>query len=74
MKILYLCPDLGIPVLGPKGAAVHVREMVAALGRAKHNVVLATQLLNKSPWETPAEAPAPLIQVRPSSRHPPFLP
>jgi glycosyltransferase involved in cell wall biosynthesis len=66
MKILYLCPDLGIPVLGPKGAAVHVREMVAALGRAKHNVVLATQLLNKSPWETPAEAPAPLIQVRPS--------
>jgi glycosyltransferase involved in cell wall biosynthesis len=66
MKILYLCPDLGIPVLGPKGAAVHVREMVAAFGRAKHNVVLATQLLNKSPWETPAAAPAPLIQVRPS--------
>lgn len=66
MKILYLCADLGIPVLGPKGAAVHVREMVAALARAKHNVVLAAQLLNKSPWETPAEAPAPLLQVCPS--------
>ena len=55
MKILYLCPDLGIPVLGRKGASVHVRELVAAFGRAGHSVVLASPLLNKSPWEEPAE-------------------
>jgi glycosyltransferase involved in cell wall biosynthesis len=66
MKILYLCPDLGVPVLGRKGAAVHVREMVAALGRARHDVVLASQLFNKSVWETPAVAPAPLLQIRQS--------
>lgn len=54
MKILYLCADLGIPLLGHKGAAVHVRELVAALSRAGHTVVVATPLLNKSPWEVPA--------------------
>ena len=54
MKILFLCSDLGIPVLGRKGAAVHVRALVAALARAGHHVVLASPLLNKSPWEQPA--------------------
>ena len=34
MKILYLCPDLGIPVLGRKGAAVHVRELIGAFDLA----------------------------------------
>ncbi|HEY5913551.1 MAG TPA: glycosyltransferase family 4 protein [Verrucomicrobiae bacterium] len=66
MKILYLCPDLGVPVLGRKGAAVHVRELAAALVRAGHEVVLAAQMLNKSPWEKAAEAPCPVLQVRPS--------
>ena len=67
MKILYLCPDLGIPVLGHKGAAIHVREMTAALGEAGHDVILAAQMLNKSPWEKPAELKVPFIQVRPSA-------
>jgi glycosyltransferase involved in cell wall biosynthesis len=66
MKILYLCPDLGIPVLGRKGAAVHVRELIGALARAGHSVVLAAQMLKKSPWEKPAQFETPLIQVRPS--------
>lgn len=66
MKILYLCPDLGIPVLGRKGGAVHVRELVAALRRAGHQVVLAAQTLTKSPWEKPAALDVPLLQVRPS--------
>ena len=66
MKILYLCADLGIPVLGRKGAAVHVRELVAAFGRAGHQVVLAAQLLNKSPWEEPAAIGSPVLQVRPT--------
>jgi len=65
MKILYLCPDLGIPVLGRKGASVHVRELVSAFVRAGHKVVLAAQMLNKSPWEKPAEIDVPLLQIRP---------
>jgi glycosyltransferase involved in cell wall biosynthesis len=67
MKILYLCPDLGIPVLGHKGAAVHVRELTAALSRAGHQVTIAAQMLNKSPWEPPATSKVPLLQVRPGS-------
>jgi glycosyltransferase involved in cell wall biosynthesis len=66
MKILYLCPDLGIPVLGRKGAAVHVREMVAAFRRAGHATVLAAQMVSKSPWEKPAEMAEPPWQVRPN--------
>jgi glycosyltransferase involved in cell wall biosynthesis len=65
VKILYLCPDLGIPVLGRKGASVHVRELVSALGRAGHSVVLAAPLLNKSPWEEPAELKAQLLHLPP---------
>src|SRR5437762_1391406 len=64
MRILYLCPDSGIPVLGHKGASVHVREMVAALGRGGHKVVLAAQTLSKSVWEKPVEAQANLLQVQ----------
>ena len=67
MKILYLCPDLGVPVLGRKGASVHVRELVAAFGRAGHNVVLAAQVLNKSPWEQPASVDANVLHLRASS-------
>jgi glycosyltransferase involved in cell wall biosynthesis len=66
MKILYLCPDLGIPVLGRKGASVHVREFAAALARAGHRVTLAAQTFNKSPWEKPATLDVPAVQVRPS--------
>jgi glycosyltransferase involved in cell wall biosynthesis len=65
VKILYLCPDLGIPVLGRKGASVHVRELVAAFGRAGHSVVVATPQLNKSPWEEPAEIEASLMHLPP---------
>jgi len=67
MKILYLCPDLGIPVLGRKGASVHVRELCGAFSRAGHQVVLAAQTLNKSPWEKPAETEVRLVQVRPTT-------
>src|SRR6266516_2150840 len=66
MKILYLCADAGVPVLGRKGAAVHVREMLAAFVRASHQVVLAAQVLSKSPWETPAEVAATMWHLRPA--------
>lgn len=66
MRILYLCPDMGIPVLGRKGASVHVRELVAAFGRAGHSVITATPLLNKSPWEEPAKLESSLLHTPPS--------
>src|SRR5262245_51171891 len=67
MKILYLCCDSGIPVLGYKGASIHVRELISAFRRAGHDVILAAQVLNKNPWETPAALNATVIQVRPST-------
>ena len=38
MKIAYLCADPGIPVLGNKGASVHVREFTDALVELGHQV------------------------------------
>ncbi len=63
MKILYLCPDYGIPVLGNKGASVHVREMIAAMDRDGHDVVLVSPVATKSPWETPAEVRANFLHI-----------
>ncbi|HLZ24960.1 MAG TPA: glycosyltransferase family 4 protein [Ktedonobacterales bacterium] len=42
MRILYLCADFGIPILGFKGASVHVRELTDALTRLGHDVVILT--------------------------------
>jgi glycosyltransferase involved in cell wall biosynthesis len=67
VKILYLCPDLGIPVLGRKGASVHVRGLVAALCRIGPSVILSAPLLNKSPWEEPASIAAQLLHLPPSA-------
>jgi glycosyltransferase involved in cell wall biosynthesis len=63
VRILYLSPDLGVPVLGRKGASVHVRGLANALTRAGHRVVLAAPLLNKSPWEEPAGLAAQLLHL-----------
>jgi glycosyltransferase involved in cell wall biosynthesis len=63
VRILYLSPDLGVPVLGRKGASVHVRGLADAFTRAGHRVVLAAPLLNKSPWEEPAELAARLLHL-----------
>lgn len=67
MKILYLCPDLGIPVLGRKGASVHVRELASAFQRSGHRITVVAQILVKSPWEEPASFDVPVIQVRPGA-------
>lgn len=40
MRILYLCPDLGIPVSGSKGAAVHVRSLVSTFAALGHDVLV----------------------------------
>jgi glycosyltransferase involved in cell wall biosynthesis len=63
MKILYICSDSGIPVLGRKGASIHVRSLASALTRAGHSVVVAAPLLTKSPWEPPAALEAQLLHV-----------
>ena len=68
MKILYLCPDLGIPALGRKGASVHVRSMPAAFVEAGHSVILAASVFNKSPWEDPAETTARLLHLPPDEK------
>ncbi|HET6795038.1 MAG TPA: glycosyltransferase family 4 protein, partial [Acidimicrobiales bacterium] len=41
MRILYLCADRGIPLLGAKGASVHVRAISSALQARGHDVTVA---------------------------------
>jgi glycosyltransferase involved in cell wall biosynthesis len=42
MRLLYLSPDAGVPVLGHKGASVHVREIARALIDAGAFVAVAS--------------------------------
>jgi glycosyltransferase involved in cell wall biosynthesis len=42
MRLLFLCCDPGIPVLGHKGASVHVRELATALSRFGADVAIAS--------------------------------
>lgn len=67
MRILYVCPDDGIPVLGAKGGAVHVREMIAALARAGHQVILAAPVGLKSSAEEPAALAGEFVEIAPSA-------
>ena len=64
MRILYLCADHGVPILGTKGAAIHARELVAAFVRAGHSVIVAAATKAKSPWEEQATVRAPLLHIR----------
>lgn len=67
MKILYVSADLGIPVQGGKGAAVHVRAMAHAFRDAGHTVVLVTGQLVKSPWQAPVALGVPVVHVPPTA-------
>ena len=42
MKIAYLCEDSQIPIMGVKGASVHIREVVNALIKLNHEVFVIT--------------------------------
>ena len=66
MRLLYVCPDLGIPVLGRKGASIHVRELVAAFTRQGAEVLVGAATLEGSPWEEPAALAVPVLHVRAS--------
>lgn len=63
MKILYLCPDYGIPVLGSKGASVHIRELIAAFDRAGHSVVLSAPRVTRTPWDKPQPVAAEFLHL-----------
>jgi glycosyltransferase involved in cell wall biosynthesis len=58
MKILYICADTGIDVLGRKGAAIHVREMISAFARMGHDVdLVAPRLMKSGPADANGERP-----------------
>ena len=61
MRILYLNFDRGIPVLGDKGASVHVRAMTSALVRLGHEVTVLCSRLGG----TNAPPQARLIELAP---------
>ncbi len=63
MKILYLNLDRGIPVLGDKGASVHVRAFITAAHALGHEVALACATLGEG---NPAP-PARLLHIAPGT-------
>jgi glycosyltransferase involved in cell wall biosynthesis len=40
MRIAYVCSDIDVPVLGTEGCSLHVRDLIAALAGAGHEVLL----------------------------------
>ena len=46
MNVLYVCADRGIPLLGGKGASVHVREVTSAMQAVGHRVTLAVRRID----------------------------
>ena len=62
MRIVYLNLDRGIPVLGDKGASVHVRSVVTALARLGHDVTLVCSRAG----EGNAPPPGRLIELPPA--------
>lgn len=63
MRLLYLSTDPGIPVLGHKGASVHVRAVVSGLVAAGVDVVVASPRID---FEGELlDAAATLVEVRP---------
>jgi len=43
MRILYVCSDLGIPVLGHRGGSIHVRSLVNAFNRARYQKIFPSR-------------------------------
>lgn len=55
MNIAYITADRGIPVFGTKGASVHVRELVGALGGLGQNVTIFAALRGSDPGAVDAD-------------------
>jgi glycosyltransferase involved in cell wall biosynthesis len=63
MRLLYLSADPGVPVLGYKGASVHLREMVAAFAAAGAAVLVASPRVRPEGDELGAAAE--LLEIAP---------
>jgi len=63
MRVLYVSADPGIPILGHKGASVHVRELVTALIAEGAQVVLTSPRIG--PEGNSLDARADLIELVP---------
>jgi glycosyltransferase involved in cell wall biosynthesis len=50
MRILYLCPDLGIPFNGHKGASAHVRGFLRAVKLLGHDVTALVSSSDCTEW------------------------
>ena len=61
LKTVYLSADRGIPVLGNKGASVHIRSLVGALQLCGCQAVVVTANLGK---ESGLKASFPAVEVR----------
>jgi glycosyltransferase involved in cell wall biosynthesis len=61
MRLLYLSADPGVPVLGHKGASVHVRAVVRAFARTVARVVLASPRV--APEGERLDAPVELVAI-----------
>ncbi|MDX6479909.1 MAG: ATP-binding cassette, subfamily bacterial [Gaiellaceae bacterium] len=61
MRLLYLSGDPGIPVLGHKGASVHVRELTSALTRLGVEVAVASPRIE--PMGDVLDAPVELVPI-----------
>jgi glycosyltransferase involved in cell wall biosynthesis len=61
MKIVYLCADLGIPLDGTKGAAVHVRSVIRALAAQGHELVVLAAA------GSPSALSVPVVPIRGSA-------
>jgi glycosyltransferase involved in cell wall biosynthesis len=63
MRLLCLSADPGVPVLGHKGASVHLREMVTAFAAAGAEVLVASPRVR--PEGDELEASAELLEIAP---------
>lgn len=71
MRLLYVCADRGVPLLGHKGASAHVRHITGALAARGHDVTVACAKIgtgNPPPsgvevWELPDVAAAQLTDL-----------
>ena len=63
MRLLYLSADPGIPVLGHKGASIHLRELASALAPLGISVTIASPRVE--PEGDELEAPVALARISP---------
>jgi len=63
MRVLYLSADPGVPILGHKGASVHVRELVSAMADAGATVRVVSPRIGAEGDVLPA--PIELVSIEP---------